>query len=114
MKIPKTSEICRDDTKRRQAIRATEGKQDGLNGIDYIDVSEDQRTLTVFFLLKAPEQELQPGNVRIDGGRRVRNIKVLEVTFCRNEDPERDDCMKVKVDKPGLNVRTNTVYYAEQ
>jgi hypothetical protein len=101
MKIPKTSEICRDDTKRRQAIRATEGKKDGLNGIDYIDVSEDQRTLTVFFLLKAPEQELQPGNVRIDGGRRVRNIKVLEVTFCRNEDPERDDCMKVKVDKPG-------------
>jgi predicted phage baseplate assembly protein len=101
MKILKTSEICRDDTTRRQAIRATEGKQDGLNGIDYIDVSEDQRTLTVFFLLKAPEQELQPGNVRIDGGRRVRNIKVLEVTFCRNEDPERDDCMKVKVDKPG-------------
>ncbi len=96
----KTSEICQDDTKRRQAIRATEGKQ-GLNGIDYIDVSEYQRTLTVFFLLKAPEQELQPGNVRIDGGRRIRNIKVLEVTFCRNEDPERDDCMKVKVDKPG-------------
>ncbi len=101
MKILKTSEICRDDTKRRQAIRATEGKQDGLNGIDYIDVSEDQRTLTVFFLLKAPERELQPGNVRIDGGRRVRNIKVLDVTFCRNEDPERDDCMRVKVDKPG-------------
>ncbi len=101
MKILKTSEICRDDTKRRQAIRATEGKQGGLNGIDYIDVSEDQLTLTIFFLLKAPERELQPGNVRIDGGRRVRNIKVLEVTFCRNEDPERDDCMKVKVDKPG-------------
>ncbi len=96
----KTSEICQDDTKRRQAIRATEGKQ-GLNGIDYIDVSEYQRTLTVFFLLKAPEQELQPGNVRIDGGRRIRNIKVLEVTFCRNEDPERDDCMLVNVDKPG-------------
>lgn len=101
MKIPKTSEICRDDTKRRQAVRATEGKQHGLNGIDYIDVSEDQRILTVFFLLKAPGQELQPGNVRIDGGRRVRNIKVLEVTFCRNEDPARDDCMRVKVDKPG-------------
>jgi predicted phage baseplate assembly protein len=101
MKILKTSEICRDDTTRRQAIRATEGKQDGLNGIDYIEVSEDQRTLTVFFLLKAPEQELQPGNVRIDGGRRVRNIRVLDVTFCRNEDPERDDCMRVKVDKPG-------------
>ena len=101
MKILKTSEICRDDTKRRQAIRATEGKRDGLNGIDYIDVSEDQRTLTVLFLLKAPERELKPGNVRIDGGRRVRNIKVLEVTFCRNEDPARDDCMRVKVDKPG-------------
>jgi hypothetical protein len=101
MKILKTSEICHDDIKRRQVIRATEGKQDALNGIDYIDVSEDQLTLTVFFLLKAPERELQPGNVRIDGGRRVRNIKVREVTFCRNEDPERDDCMKVTVDKPG-------------
>ncbi len=103
MKILKTSEICHDDTKRRRAVREhkdADGKPD-LNGIDYIDVSEDQRTLTVFFLLKAPEQELQPGNVRVDGGRRVRNIKVLEVTFCRNEDPERDDCMKVKVEKPG-------------
>jgi hypothetical protein len=104
MKITKISKICDDDTKRRHDIREYIDPKTGehdLNGIDYVEVSEDQLTLTVFFLLKAPEKELKPGNVRIDGGRRVRNIKVLEVTFCRREDPEQDDCMKVAVDKFG-------------
>jgi predicted phage baseplate assembly protein len=63
-------------------------------------VSEDQLTLTVYFLGKAPEH-LTTENVRIDGGVRIKDIKVTGISFCREEDPQLDDCMRVSVDKYG-------------
>lgn len=103
MKIPKTSEICRDDTKRRQAVREhrdADGKPD-LNGIDYIEVDEnDQRKLHIHFLDKAPE-DLSEKNVRIEGGRRIRDIQVKKVHLCDPDDPDLADCMEVIVDKAG-------------
>jgi hypothetical protein len=85
---------CLDD-RRRQLIRAK-----GLNGVDYVDVDPDQRSLTVYFLAKAPP-DVKPANVRIEGGRRITGITVLDVQMCRVADPDLDDCMVVKVDRSG-------------
>jgi predicted phage baseplate assembly protein len=98
----KTSEICQDQSIRRRLIRAhtnDEGEHD-LNGIDYLEVDESQRILTVFFLGKAPEK-IRKRNVRVEGGTRIRGIRVEAIRLCRIDDPERDDCLKVFVDQPG-------------
>jgi hypothetical protein len=87
--------VCQEK-RRRDEIR----KSPRFNGLDYLEVSDDQRTLTVYFLDKAP-REIGRANVRITGGRRVRDIRVMDVRVCRVEDDERDDCMKVLVDRPG-------------
>jgi hypothetical protein len=86
--------VCHDDRRRRL------DRERDFNGVDYVDVSDDQRTLTVHFLLKAPP-EVRPANVRINGGRRIRDIAVTDVRMCRVEDPDIDDCMIVTVDRPG-------------
>jgi hypothetical protein len=86
---------CRDDRERRRLARDRR-----LNGLDYLEVGDDQRHLTVFFLEKAP-QWLTARHVRIEGGQRVRGIQVLDVKVERSDDPERDDCMTVTVDRPG-------------
>ncbi len=72
----------------------------GLNGLDYLEVSDDQLRLAVYFLGKAPE-EIEKENVRITGGRRFRDIRVVDLRMCYQDDPERDDCMIVTVDKLG-------------
>lgn len=86
---------CRDEA-RRGAVRA----KTGLNGLDYLEVSEDQLTLTVYFLGKAPA-DLDKANLRISGGLRITGITVLSIDIQREEDPERDDCMQVSVDRYG-------------
>lgn len=98
----KSYEDCRDHTERRRLIRAhtnEEGASD-LNGIDYLEVNESQHILTLFFLGKAPT-EIRKRNVVIEGGARIRDIEVVKIRLCRIDDPERDDCLKVFVDKPG-------------
>lgn len=68
--------------KRVQAIR----ESGALNGIDYLEVaSEDQMTLVVHFIAPLPGQTdgvpaspvLTTSNVRIDGGVRIKNIRVI-------------------------------------
>jgi hypothetical protein len=110
------SASCKDD-RRRDAVRA---KLD-WNGLDYLEVSEDQLTLRVFFLGKAPSQLLrrpdeEPAaykkrlkqSVHIEGGRRIRGINVVDVEIHQAKDPktgkvdpELDDWMDVRVDKYG-------------
>lgn len=84
---------CRNEL-RRHEVRAQE-----LNGIDYIEVSEDQLSLIVYFLGKAPD--IQKANVQIRGGQRIRGIRVTDLRFCRQDNPEIDDCIIVTVDRPG-------------
>ena len=88
------NEVCYDE-KRREKVRGS-----GLSGLDYVEVSEDQLTLSVYFLGNAPEG-LDTPNVIIEGGRRVRNIQVLDVQVNRESDPDLDDSMEVTVDKAG-------------
>ncbi|MEO5931770.1 MAG: putative baseplate assembly protein, partial [Candidatus Kapaibacterium sp.] len=75
-------------------------REQGLNGIDYLEVSDDQRTLTVYFLGKAPTY-IDRRNVVISGGRRITGINVIDLSLCILVDEDRDDCMKVVVDRPG-------------
>ncbi len=89
-----TSELCHDE--QRRAVT----RQRHLNGLDYVEISEDQLTITVCFLEKAP-RHLTAANVRIDGGQRVRNLRIKDIRLNRSADEERDDCMTIHVDKPG-------------
>jgi len=97
----KTTEICEDDL-RRQLVRDHRDPQDKprLNGIDFVEISDDQRTLQVYFLGKAPS-DLKLKNIVITGGRRVTGIEVIHIDLCRIADKDLDDCMKLTVDKPG-------------
>jgi hypothetical protein len=101
----KPNETCRNE-QRRLDVRQRE-----RNGIDYLEVSIDQRTLTVYFLRKAPET-ISMHNVRIDGGVRVQHIQVLSLRLCTVDDPELDDCMQVTVDRPG-DFSTHTLRLVE-
>ncbi|MFK4188015.1 putative baseplate assembly protein [Streptomyces sparsogenes] len=85
----------RTEGARRHLIRAAH-----LNGIDAVEVGDDGTTLTVTFLGKAPHG-LRPENVRVDGGRRVTGIEVLEISVEREEDPELDDKLYVRLDRAG-------------
>ncbi len=84
---------CKSE-QRRHAVRQAEE----LNGLDYVEVNG--RSLTVFFLGKAPE-EVALAEVRIEGGRRIRDIKPVRISIQRQEDPDLDDCMTITVDKEG-------------
>jgi hypothetical protein len=86
---------CHDD-RRRDAVRRSET----WNGLDYLEVSDDQRRLSVFFLGKAP-CDLLPENVVIKPCGSGRPVKVIDVRLCVLDDPERDDCLQVTVDRPG-------------
>jgi hypothetical protein len=89
-----TNLICKDDN-RRKDIRAQ-----GTNGLDYLEVSEDQTTLKVYFLGDGP-QDLQVDNVQIKGGHRIRDIRVVDILITLADDPDEDDYLEVKVDKYG-------------
>jgi predicted phage baseplate assembly protein len=85
---------CADERRRARA------RSSGLGGIDCISVSEDQLTLTVIFFGTVPEN-LEPGNFRIDGGRRVTGIRVETVDACADRDPDAETCVRLTVDRAG-------------
>lgn len=87
--------ICKSE-QRREVVR----QHTQLNGLDYLEVGSDQRTLTVYFLGKAPVS-LDPSNILIEGGRRIRDIRVEKVTINRSTMAELDDNMEVVTDKAG-------------
>lgn len=85
---------CLDERRRRDVRRRH------YSGLDYLEVSDNQRTLKVYFLGAAPEG-LTADNVRITGGRRIRGIRVTGVKVCPQVDPELDNCLIVTVDRLG-------------
>ena len=86
---------CRVDRRRQRLFDNPD-----WNGIDYLDVADDQMSLCVHFFDGIP-QGLTPDNVRVTGGRRIRDIKVVRVTPDPSHDEELDDCLKVTLDRPG-------------
>ncbi|MFI5456621.1 MAG: putative baseplate assembly protein [Isosphaerales bacterium] len=85
---------CRKE-ERRDAVRAA-----SLFGLDYAEVSDDQRTVYVYFLGKAPKQ-IEKANIRLQGGQRIRDVQVVNLLVHRQTDPTLDDYMEVAVNKPG-------------
>jgi hypothetical protein len=92
--------IC-DDEQRREQVRASK-----LCGLDYLEVSDDPSNplqFTVHFLGQAPEgwgkDNVQ--NLRIDGGRRIRNIQIMDLEVYSQRSGDEDDYMVVTIDKPG-------------
>ncbi len=86
---------CRDE-RRRQDVRNAP-----LFGLDFVEVtSYDQRRLEVFFLGRAP-RDLAMANVRISGGRRVRDVRVVHLRVHRHKDPALDDYLEIDVSKAG-------------
>ena len=86
---------CRDDRRRRKLFDNAE-----WNGLDYLDVADDQMSLCVHFFNGIP-QGLTPGNVRIGGGSRIRDIQVVRVELEPSGDAEPADCLKVSLDRYG-------------
>ncbi|TFW31746.1 putative baseplate assembly protein [Massilia horti] len=70
------------------------------NGVDFVEVSDAQRSLCVHFFGAIPE-DLTVANVRIEGGRRIRDIRVLALAIDRSGDPDHDDCLRITLDKIG-------------
>jgi hypothetical protein len=85
---------CRTE-QRRDDVRAA-----SLFGLDYVEVSDDQRTVYVYFLGKAP-QKIAKANICLRGGQRIRDVKVVNLVVHRQTDPTLDDYMEVAVNKPG-------------
>lgn len=87
--------LCQDDSKRRETVR-----QSQLNGLDYVEVDCTQTQLTVNFLGRVPDW-ITPAHLRIEGGRRIRDIHVTRVVIQHSENEDLDDQLIVTVDKPG-------------
>jgi hypothetical protein len=97
----KVTLCCQQDDRRDEVRR---GKD--LNGLDYVEVLDDQLTIHAFFLGKLPPelQKNKPGleqYFKVEGGQRIRNIKVLDADPFVDPDPERDDFVVIKLDKYG-------------
>ncbi len=86
---------CREE-RRREDVRAAT-----LFGLDYVEVVDEQQlTLNVFFLGKAP-QHIEKSNVLLTGGRRIRDVQIKSVSVKRQPDPTLDDYLEVRVNKAG-------------
>lgn len=87
--------MCRDDQRRDLLFGNTD-----WNGLDYLDVADDQMSLCLHFFGGIPEG-LAAENFRITGGRRIRDVKVIAVEFDESHDDELDDCLKLTLNHPG-------------
>jgi len=86
---------CREE-RRREDVRAA-----SLFGLDYVEVADEQQvTLNVFFLGKAP-QNIEQANVVLTGGRRIRDVQIKSVNVKRQPDRTLDDYLEVRVTKAG-------------
>ena len=86
--------ICRDE-QRRHRVRSKH-----RNGLDYVEVGPTQLTLKLFFIDGAPE-ELTSANFRIDGGARIRDIRVTGAYRVDRTEDDLDDHWLLTVDRFG-------------
>lgn len=81
---------CNNERRRQAVLESTT-----LNGIDYLEVSGDQLSLQVFFLHNLPgqtdgvpadnpPQPLTPANIKISGGARVQDVRVVSAASADN------------------------------
>jgi len=91
--------VCGNDS-RHEKVRQRSLEENPIYGLDYLEVaSPDQKTLNVFFIGKAPCHLLKD-NLVIEGGLRVRDIKVSDCEMIRRGDSD-EPYLKVVVDQMG-------------
>ena len=96
---------CRNDP-RRDAVRAFQGRV----GLDFVEVSADQLTLRVCFLGKLPPELARDGeglerHLRIEGGARIRDIRILDADPHLSGEPDLDDWLVLRLDRYGDHSR---------
>ncbi|HEY9102444.1 putative baseplate assembly protein [Chitinimonas sp.] len=87
---------------RREAVR----QKPGLNGLDYLEVADDQLSLQVYFLGSLPAALRVPkrGDIpwlQIAGGQRINGIRITAIEPVVAADPDRDDSLIVHLDRYG-------------
>ncbi|WP_233809224.1 putative baseplate assembly protein [Paraburkholderia sp. HP33-1] len=87
--------VVEDDHQRR-----VDARHRGLNGIDYIEVGDNPRKLRVMFFLDAPDA-LEASHCTIEGGARVRGIRVLSVRESDGDHAPGPQCAILTLDRPG-------------
>jgi hypothetical protein len=90
--------FCCDDDRRRNEIAL----RDDLNGIEFLEVEEDQSTLYVHFIHDPTGLGVTRENVKIEGGDRIPDIQVIKAMV--QVDPRSgspDPVLVVEVDTPG-------------
>ena len=90
-----TALSCRIEDRRKKLFN-----NPNWNGIDFLEVSDDQRSLCVHFFGHIPGN-ITVANVRIEGGRRIRDIHAVKMEIDSAHDPELDDCLRITLDKFG-------------
>ena len=96
------NELFCQNEKRLESLR----RHEQLNGLDYLEVrpnyggTSKEVKLTVYFLGKATVA-LDASNVVIEGGRRIRDIRVKSVYVHQYKHRQLDDFMEVIVDRGG-------------
>jgi hypothetical protein len=89
----------------QEAHRREDVRLASLFGLDYVEVgaaksTDNQRTLYVHFLGRAPEN-FERANLSLAGGRRIRDVEITDLRVVRQKDLTRDDYLEVEVNKSG-------------
>ncbi len=87
--------LCCDTDARRPLVRAS-----ASIGFDYVEVDAAQTTLSVHFLGRAPDWS-DGRFLRLEGGRRIRDLVIRGIGIVRAPDDGSDDVLTVTVDRPG-------------
>jgi Baseplate J-like protein len=93
--------ICRDD-RRREEVR----KKENLNGLDYVEVEEivvgdKKQPLLRVYLLGKFQGVVNPENVRIAGGVRVKDLVATHVKLVRGSRKDEDDVLEISLNQWG-------------
>jgi hypothetical protein len=86
---------CRREDRRKKLF-----DNPNWNGIDFLEVADDQMSLCVHFFGHIP-QGITVDNIRITGGRRITDVKAVKVEVDSAHDPELDDCLRITLNEFG-------------
>lgn len=95
---------CRPGGRRAALLRH---RDDGLNGIDFVEVLPGPQLCVHFFGDVPPIKDarhpegLTAKNFELRGGRRITDLRITGLSVERSGDPERDDCLRLALDREG-------------
>jgi len=88
---------------RRAALLAS----DTVFGIDFVEVLPGPVLCVHFFGAVPPLRDaehpdgLTEANFEVRGGRRITGIRIVGISLEASDDPERDDCLRLRLDREG-------------